>query len=50
MKYRTIKVAPLGDGALPVRCQEPVTGRLESSSPVLSASDLFYCSCKPGDN
>jgi hypothetical protein len=35
MKYRLIIVAPLGDGALLVRCQEPATYCLEFSSPVL---------------
>ena len=42
-------MAPLGDGALPMRCQEPLTDSLELSSLVLSASDLFYYSCKHGD-
>jgi hypothetical protein len=37
MKYRVIIVAPLGDGALLVRCQEPATGFLESCSPLLFA-------------
>jgi hypothetical protein len=49
MKYRVITVAPLGDGALLVRCQEPTTCCLESSSPVLFLHpDLLYSNCKSG--
>jgi hypothetical protein len=35
MKYRVITMAPLGDGALLVRCQEPATWCLESSFAML---------------
>jgi hypothetical protein len=50
MKYRVITVAPFGDGALLVRCQEPTTCCLEYSSPILFLhSDLVYYKCKFGD-
>jgi hypothetical protein len=50
MKYRNLTMAPLGDGALPMRCQEPMIDLLELPSPVLFSYDFFYCSCKPSDN
>jgi hypothetical protein len=42
MKYRVIIVAPLGDGALLVRCQELATCCLEYLSLVLFCIMNFY--------